>query len=237
MREALRDAEAGSEVGVVGIHEAAWISVLSTDEDLRSAAAQVDIAIGVTDVDKRAHELVAKAVSDCGVRSHAPCILCVAVRVPLTEIHLGYAYLALPSGREAEQKAGQRRARAIVERMLRGEAIGELVIAAILKEALHGPNEFLIRAAEFCTVAADLPVERIAAFDYRVPGVHGSGQIAITQRRETLHVEIGSTPRSRTAEACSSDSEFGNDVVFVGALSAVHHGQPRDGRGRHVDQV
>ena len=101
LRKALRQAEPRCKVGVVGIHETARISVLPADEDLGRTAAQIQIAVGVTDVGKRAHELIAHAVGEGGGRGEAPCILREAVGVPLAEVHLGNAGLALARGRQS----------------------------------------------------------------------------------------------------------------------------------------
>ncbi len=49
----LRQAQPGAKVGVVGIHQAARIAVLPADEDLRRAAGEIEIAIGIVDVDQR----------------------------------------------------------------------------------------------------------------------------------------------------------------------------------------
>ena len=194
---------------MVGVHQAAGIAVLPADEDLRRAAAQVEVAVGVADVDQRAHELIAKAVGQRGVGGQAPRVLRVAVGVPLAKIHLRNAGLALARRGQAELEAGQRRAgAAVIERVLGGEAVGELIVAAILEEAPHGPDEPLIGAAEFGAVAADLPVQRIAALDDRVPRVHGSGQVVVAERRVSLHVEIGRAPCGGPAKAGAGDSQF-----------------------------
>src|SRR4029077_5719052 len=58
-RKILRDAETGSEVVLVGIHQSAGIAVLSADENLRRSAGENEIGIGVADVHERAHVFVA----------------------------------------------------------------------------------------------------------------------------------------------------------------------------------
>ena len=83
--------------------------------------------------------------------------------------------LALANGRKTEQKACQGRTCSIVVRGLGGEAVGELVIAAILEEAPHGPDVPAIASAKFQAVAATLPAEGVPAFEDRVPGVHRRG--------------------------------------------------------------
>ena len=98
-REALRKADPRRKVGVVGIHQASRISVLPADEDLRRSAAQVEIAVGVGDVDERAHEFIAKAVGEGSGRGQPPRIL----RVSRSAYHwrrfiCGTPSLTLPRG-------------------------------------------------------------------------------------------------------------------------------------------
>src|SRR5215469_5262962 len=65
-RHVLSQAEPGRKVGMVGIHQALWIPVLPSNEDLRSSAAEVEIAVGVADVYQRAHEFIAQPVGKRG---------------------------------------------------------------------------------------------------------------------------------------------------------------------------
>src|SRR6185437_8857543 len=117
----------------------------------------------------------------------------------------------------------------VVQRVLGGEAVGELIEAAVLEEAPHRPDELLVRATELETVTAELPVERIATLNYGVPGMHGSGAEVVADGRIALQREVGSAPGCGAAEPGALDAEFAYDVVLVGAFSGVHHDQPRDG--------
>ena len=105
----------------------------------------------------------------------------------------------------------------------------QLVEAAVLKKAPHGPYEASRIATEAQGMMAMLPREGITQFDRGVPCVHGGREIVVAERRESLDVEVGRAPCGRAAEAGAGDAEFGNDVVAVGALGAVLHDQARDG--------
>src|ERR1700739_2020019 len=102
-----------------------------------------------------------------------------------------------------------------------------------LPEAPHGPDEFLIGAAELRAVAANLPVQRVAAFNDCVPCMHWSGNVVVAHGRVALYGEVRRTPGSRTAESGSGNPQLRNDVVLVGALGGMHHRQTRNcTRGR-----
>src|ERR1035437_6218520 len=124
--EVLSQTEARREVGVVGIHKALRIAVLSTDKYLRRSAAEVDVAVGVADVDQWTHEFVANAVGERSGGGQAPRVLREAVSIPLAQVHLGYAGLTLPRCGKSQQKAGQRGSGAVIQRVFGGEAVGEL---------------------------------------------------------------------------------------------------------------
>ena len=103
-------------------------------------------------------------------------------RVPLAQIHLRNSGLPLPNRGQPQQKARQRRAGAVVRSDIRREAVRELVVAAILEEPPHRPDEPLVSAAELQAVAAELPAQRVASFDDRVPRVHRRCRIAVADR-------------------------------------------------------
>src|ERR1017187_1803518 len=103
------------------------------------------------------------------------------------EVHLWNAGLALSRCRQPQQEVGQRRsADAVIQRVLRGVAVGELVVAAILEEAPHGPDELLVSAAELGAVASNLPTERIAPLNLGVPGLHRRRKVVVAKGRITL---------------------------------------------------
>ena len=92
----------GAKFARFGIHQALGISVLSADENLRRAAAQIEVAVGVADIHERAHVLVTHAVSQRRGRRQPPRVLRVSVRIPLAQIHLRNARLPLPRCREPQ---------------------------------------------------------------------------------------------------------------------------------------
>ena len=85
-------------------------------------------------------------------------ILHESVRVPLAKLHLRDAGLALLHRRQPQQKAGKSRTGAVVGSGLRGEAVGELVVSAILEETPHRPNITAVTRAELQVVTAMLPI-------------------------------------------------------------------------------
>src|SRR5205823_10276533 len=89
---------------------------------------------------------------------------------PRAKLHLRNARLPLLDCGKTHQKTGKRGARAVVCAGSRGVAASELVVAAILEEAPHGPDIVAETSAKLEAVATALPVERIAALDRSVPG-------------------------------------------------------------------
>lgn len=79
----LCNAEPRDKAREVRVHQASRVSVLSADEDLRRAFAEVEIAVCIVNVDQWAHVFVAKAVVQRGVAGEPPGILRKAVGVPL----------------------------------------------------------------------------------------------------------------------------------------------------------
>ena len=201
-RNALRQAQPWREPQPVGIHQASRISVLAADEDLGHAIVDCEVAVGVSNIDERAHELVAAAVGQRGRISEAPGILREAVNIPLAQLHLGNgAGLRLADSGQPQQEAGEGRScGAVVERILGGIAVGVLVIAARLHEGQHRPDKSLIHAAKLGAVAAHLPVQRIPALGKSVPHCHGSGEPVVAEGRISLHVEVGCAPLLRVAD-------------------------------------
>ena len=102
---------------------------------------------------------------------------------------------------QPQHETRQRRTGPIIGRRPGGEAAGELIVAAILKESPHGPDVPAVAGAEFHAVPSVLPAHRIAAFDDRVPRVHRRGQETIAECRVTLHVEERRPVGARPAEA------------------------------------
>ena len=235
--DALCDAEAGCEVGVVGDHEALRHTVLPADEDGRDAILEDEVGVGVAAVEERAHVLVAEAVVEGGVGADAEGVLRVAVGVPLTEVHLGDAGLTLADGGRAEEEAGEGGAGAVAGSRTGGEAAGVLVVAAILEEAPHGPDKALVSSADFKVMTSAPKAEGVTAFDNGVPGVHGGGSVTVAERGVALDIEVRCAPCAGAAEAYTLDAKLRDDIVFVGALGGVVHAESGDGEGGLVDGV
>src|SRR5581483_7716533 len=101
---------------------------------------------------------------------------------------------------------------------LRGEPVGELIIAAVLEEAPHRPDVAPVAAAELQVVRPALPAQRVAPLDDRVPGVHGRGREGVTHPGIALHVEPRRAECALAAEADPLNPEFRNDVVALAVL-------------------
>ncbi len=80
-------------------------------------------------------------------------------------------------------------------------------------------------------MAANLPIESIAAFDNRVPGVHGGCEVVVAERSIALDIEVRRAPRRWAAKTGAGDAQFADDVIDVGALGEVAHDQA-GGRNR-----
>ena len=236
-RDVLRDAEARGEVKLVRVHESGGKPLLSADEDEWTPVLEDEVRVGVADVGERTHVLVAQPRLNRRVARELEAVLHEGVGVPLAELHLRDAGLALLHRREAQEEAGERRACAVVRRRLRGEAVGELVVAAVLEEAPHGPDEASVAAAELEAVSAPLPTERVARFQYRVPRVHGRGDVRVAHGRVALHVEVWSAERASSAEADAADAEFGDDVARVAVFRRAVHREARGGDGGDVHHL
>src|SRR2546423_13241289 len=150
-------------------HQAAGVSVLAADEDLRRAGGEDQIGVGIADVSERAHVLITQTHLNRGVAGNLEGILREGIARPVAQLHLRDACLALFYRGESQKEAGQRGTGAVVGGGLRRVTVGELVVAAVLKESPHRPDEAAIAAAEFQAVTAMLPTEEIAALDHGVP--------------------------------------------------------------------
>src|SRR5439155_3890845 len=157
---------------------------------------------------------------------YAEAILNESVGIPLPELHLRNAGLALVDCRKPEQVSGQRRSGSIVGSVIRGVAVGELIVAAILEESPHGPNEAAIARAELQAVASFLPAEGIARFPDCVPGFHRGGRIVVTHGRIAMHVEERRAKGPGAAKSYALNSELGNDVIGVGVFVETMHREP-----------
>src|SRR3979490_1440948 len=76
-----------------------------------------------------------------------------------------------------------------------------------------------------------------ASLDGCVPRAHGGGGVRVAHAGVTLHVEPGRAESARTAETDAENAELRNDVVGVGALRSVAHGEARDVDGGDVDHT
>src|SRR5260370_37346227 len=74
----------------------------------------------------------------------------------------------------------------------------------------------------------------MAALDGGIPGAHGCGGVGVAHAGVALHVEPRSAKGARSAETDSDDAELRDDVVDVGALRGVAHGESRDADGGDV---
>src|SRR5205823_3732267 len=191
----------------------------------------------VTDINQWVHELVPNAHFNRGRTRNAEAVLNEAVRVPLPELHLRNASLALLYRWKPKQKAGERGTIMIIEAVLCSESIGELVIAAVLEKPPHRPDEFPIARAEFQAMAPRLPTQRIAAFGNGVPCVHGSRGVGVTHARVALHVKPGRTPCGRSAESDPLDSELRHNVIPVCVLIIAAHRKSRHGDCGRIHQM
>src|SRR5260370_34489020 len=74
----------------------------------------------------------------------------------------------------------------------------------------------------------------MAALDGGIPGAHGCGGVGVALAGVALHVEPRSSKGGGSAETDSHDAELRDDVVDVGALRGVAHGEARDAHGGDV---
>src|SRR5215472_2961543 len=236
-RKVVRNAEARCKVVLVRIEQAVWIAVLSADENLKVAALEGEVGVRVGDVVQRPRVFVAHAHCEGRRAGELEAVLDEAIGRPGAELHLRDARLALFYNRKTQEKARKRGAGAVVCARLCGVAARELVVAAILKEAPHGPNIIAEAAAEFEAVTAALPAERIAALDSRVPSAHRRGGVGIAHPGITLHVKTRRSPGTRPSETDAEDTELRDDIVGVRALRKVAHGQARQRQGGDVHEI
>lgn len=138
-----------------------------------------------------------------------------SVGVPLPQLHLRYASLSLFDCGQPKQEAGHRRTSPIVGCGSSGEAIGELVVSAILEETPHRPDEVSVAAAQLEAMATDLPIQQLAQFNYGVPGAHGSGDEAIAHAGVSLNLKPRRAKCPLAAEANSLNAQLADYVVAL----------------------
>jgi hypothetical protein len=78
---------------------------------------------------------VARVVIEDRLARELKTVLHKRVGIPLSQLHLRNALLSLLHGRQSEQKTREGGAGAVVGCCSRSEAVGELIVTAILKEA------------------------------------------------------------------------------------------------------
>ena len=98
----MRQTESGSEIQRSGFRQAFRIAKLPTDEDKGFAILEYEIRISVTDIGQRTHEFIPESDLDCRAAGDRKTVLCEAVGVPLTKLHLRDAGLALLHCRQPE---------------------------------------------------------------------------------------------------------------------------------------
>ena len=92
------------------------------------------------------------------------------------------------------------------------EAVGELVIPAVLEEPQHVPLEVAEVAADLQRVLAPCPGEAVADLQELVVVVAGRAEQRVAERLEALDVEERQPVRVRTAEPHPLDAELGDQV-------------------------
>ena len=225
----LRQSKSRCEIARVGIPQPARIAVLSANKNRRRGAYAIreyQVRIRIADVHQWVHILVAQPHLNRGQAGYAEAVLHESICIPLPELHLRNAGLALLHRRKPEKEAGQRRAGPVIRAIVGGVTVGELIIAAILKESPHRPDESPITRAEFQAMPSFLPTEGVARFAYRVPSFHRRGRIVIAHGRITLHVKEWRSKSAVAAKSCALNSELGDDVIGVGILVEPMHRQP-----------
>ena len=210
---------------------------MSANENLGRAALESKVRVGIGDVVQRPGVFVAQAHFDGRRAGKLEAVLEEAIGRPRAKLHLRNAGLALLHGGQTEQETGEGGSAAVVCAGSRRVAARELVVAAILEEAPHRPDIVAKTAAEVQTVTAALPTEGIAALDGGVPSAHRRGGVGIAHAGITLHVKPRRPPGTRPAKAYAQNTQLRNDVVGVGALRKVAHGQARKGHRGDVYQV
>src|SRR5581483_10053369 len=161
-RNVLRDAEPRGEVEFSRVHQTFGVAELAADEDRGLAILESKVAVSVAEVAERAHVFITESHLNGRRAGELEAVLREGVGVPLPQLHLRDARLALLDGWQAEQEGGQCRPGAVVGGRLRGEPGGELIIAAVLEEAPHRPDVAPVAAAELQVVRPALPAQRVA---------------------------------------------------------------------------
>ena len=145
--------------------------------------------------------------------------------------------LPLLHRREAQKQAGQPRAAAVIESKLSGVAVRELVVAAILKEAPHGPRVPVEIAAELDSMASELPRIDITDFVHCVPCVHWCRRKSVSDSGIALDREPRGSPGVLAAESNALNAELADEVVHGVILRRPVHGQTRNRNRRRVHFV
>lgn len=227
--------EARGEIVFIRIEEPARIVVLAADEDGGDTMVKNEVRVGVDGIVQGTGILITETEVESGDRVELPSVLEEGIGTPIFEVHLRNTGLALFDGGQAEKKAGESGASAIIEAKVCGVAVGELVVTAVLEEAPHGPPVAVEIAAEFEAVATLLPSEGVAELEHGVPGVHGGGGKGIADSRVTLNREPGSAPSARATEADALKAELADVVMDAVVLRGVVHRETRDRRGKGID--
>src|ERR1035441_7202892 len=95
--------------------------------------------------------------------TNAPGVLHEGIGGPVPQIHAGNARLRLPDRGQAQKETRQSRTGSVISQSLGGEAVGELIVTAILEKSPHRPDISAVACTGLQTVAAMLPTQGVAA--------------------------------------------------------------------------
>src|SRR5262249_41346052 len=135
------------------------------------------------------------------VTADTPVVLHERLITGLSHVHRRQPGLALHERRQTQQEAGQRLTCAIVRRGLRSEAVGELVVAAILKEPEHVPLEVAEVTTDLQGVLALDPRDPVADLQQLVVVPARRAEQGVSERLVPLDVEVRQSVCSRAAES------------------------------------
>ena len=138
-----------SEVVAVRIREPFGIAGLSSGVRPRLAIDPHEVRQDLVGVAQRRRVLVAKPEVQREVRANPPVVLNERLVAVLPHVHRREPGLPLGERRLSEQEARQRLTGAIARSRPGREAVGELIVAAILKETQHVPTEVAEISADF----------------------------------------------------------------------------------------
>src|SRR5947207_9250312 len=137
--QGLGKSEARSEVVGISVFKTAWIAVLAANKYRRDAIVKCEICVGVADVHQRIHVFIPETHFNGCVAGKTEAVLGETVRIPLPQLHLRNAGLALFHSRQTEQETRKAGTIVVVDGILSGETISKLIVASVLKKSPHRP--------------------------------------------------------------------------------------------------